>query len=136
MRAFVRSSALIALVSVAWTTTAAYANPSGLFLPNAPTGPGGEDSIETPGGTRCRQSINSNGAYVDLGVTGNASSKPDTSAGGTAFYSDERDRQATAYARITIPIGPKPKRLDCNSVYELEIERLKRELELMKMAAQ
>lgn len=134
MRAFARSSALIALASIAWATVAS-ASPSGLFLPNAPTGPGGEDSIETPGGTRCRQSINSNGAYVDLGVVGSAAS-PNVTSGGAAFYSDERDRQATAYARVTIPIGKKPKRIDCTTVYELEIERLKRELELMKMAAQ
>jgi hypothetical protein len=136
MRAFVRSSALAVLASLALAGPA-FADTQGLFLPNAPTGPGGEDSIETPGGTRCRQSINSNGAYMDLGVVGNAASSPNSDVpGGSAFYTDERDRQATAYARVTIPLGKKPKRIDCSTVYELEIERLKREVELLRMAAQ
>ncbi|MEQ7872385.1 hypothetical protein ABDK56_00045 [Sphingomonas sp. ASV193] len=33
-----------------------------LYLPSPPTGPGGEDTIETESGVRCRQSMNSNGA--------------------------------------------------------------------------
>ena len=113
--------------------TPASADYKGLYLPQAPTGPGGEDSIETSGGTRCRQSINSNGPYLDVGVTGSASSPlPDTPT--AAFVDDSRDREATAYARVTIPLGHKPKRLDCNQVYELEIAKLKREVELLKMA--
>lgn len=49
---------------------------------------------------------------------------------------DQHDRTATAYARVTVPLGHKPKRIDCNQVYELEIAKLKREVELLKMAAQ
>ena len=48
----------------------------------------------------------------------------------------ERDRQGLAYARVTIPLGKMPKRIDCSKIYELEIAKLKQELELMKMNAE
>jgi hypothetical protein len=37
---------------------------------------------------------------------------------------------------VTIPLGRKPARIDCNRLYEMEIERMKREIDLLKMAAQ
>ena len=56
---------------------------------------------------------------------------------GNAFVSvTERDRQALGYARITVPLGKKPKRLDCSKLYELEIVRLKEEIALLRMNAQ
>ncbi|HEY6917100.1 MAG TPA: hypothetical protein VI381_05605 [Allosphingosinicella sp.] len=105
-----------------------------IYIPMAPNGPGGEDSIETSSGTRCRQSINSNGTYLDAGVAGTAA-KP-MAEDGRGYFTDTRDRQAMAYVRVTVPIGKKPKRIDCSSIYELEIQRLKREVELLQMSAE
>ena len=130
MRAYVRSLALIAWAS-GLAAAPALASYSGVYLPPAPTGPGGEDSIETSSGTRCRQSINSNGAYVDLGVTGTTGTRDDPA--NSFFYRDDRPNQATAYARVTIPIGARPRRIDCNQVYDLEIAKLKREVELLRL---
>ncbi|WP_160605573.1 hypothetical protein [Pontixanthobacter aquaemixtae] len=110
----------------------------GIFLPAAPRGAGGEDSIETAEGTRCRQSINSNGSYLDLGLTGRAS-KPLTQPQALNLpflLSQDRDSEMLAYARVTIPLGKKPQRIDCSRLYELEITRLKRELELLRLAAE
>ncbi len=127
----VRAACLLAVELVA----AAAASAQGVYLPPAPTGSGGEDTIETSSGARCRQSINSNGAYLDLGVTGRASS------GGAALpspFSSSRGsgQDATGYARITMPLGPRPKRIDCSRLYEMEISRMKREIELLQMAAE
>jgi len=135
MHAFVRKSLLAA--SLASAATPVTAN-RGVFLPPAPNGPGGEDSIETADGTRCRQSINSNGAYLDVGATGSVA-KPladDRTGNGIVLFSQERDQEALAYVRVTIPLGQRPARLDCSRLYELEIERLRRELELLRMAAE
>ncbi|MBX7483552.1 hypothetical protein [Qipengyuania qiaonensis] len=134
MRAFVRNLALAAL---ALASTAAHAG-DGVYLPPAPQGPGGEDSIETADGTRCRQSINSNGPYLDMGATGQAASPlPRNEIGGNLlFYQQDRDREALVYLRVTIPLGAKPTRIDCSRLYELEIARLKREVELLRMAAE
>ena len=129
MRVSVRKYLLVASISL--LAPPALAGTTGVYLPPAPTGAGGEDSIETSSGTRCRQSMNSNGAYVDLGVTGTAASQ-DRQAQSFA-YSDTPGRQSTAYARVTIPIGPRPKRIDCSEVYQLELAKLRREVELLKL---
>lgn len=134
MRASVRNCLLAASLSLA--PGVAMAGTSGLYLPAPPTGPGGEDSIETNSGTRCRQSMNSNGSYLDVGVTGSAGTPADRSLGGLGYFAnDTRDKEATAYARVTIPLGPKPKRIDCSQIYEMELTKLKREVELLKLGA-
>lgn len=78
---------------------------------------------------RCSQSINSNGGYVDFGVAGgNLNNYVDpTNPGG---------QSAIGYARIILPLGVAPKRLDCSSLYELEIQRLKAEINLLKIGVQ
>ena len=128
MRASVRNCLLIASLELA---SPALAGTSGVYLPPAPTGPGGEDAIETSSGTRCRQSINSSGAYVDFGVAGTTGTRDDPTR---AFvYRDNRPNEATGYARVTIPLGKKPQRIDCSQVYELELAKLKREVELLRL---
>lgn len=76
---------------------------------------------------RCSQSINSNGGYLDLGVAGgdlNTYYASDT---------DNRPQSAVGYARVIIPIGDTPRRLDCSRLYDLEIQRLKAEIEMLKI---
>lgn len=133
MHASVRHSALAA--SLALSLAGAAIADGGFYLPQAPSGPGGEDSIETSGGTRCRQSINGNGAYLDVGLAGSRSS-------GQSDINDilrdhaRRSDQALGYARMIVPLGKKPKRIDCTRLYELEIARMQREIELLKLAAE
>lgn len=100
----------------------------GFYLPPAPTGPGGEDSITTSQGVRCSQSINSSGGYLDLGVAG----------GGSATFGNDSftTPDVLGYARIIIPMGQAPQRLNCNRLYEMEIERLQREIELLSIGLQ
>jgi hypothetical protein len=100
----------------------------GVLLPPAPVGPGGEDAITTSEGVRCSQSINAAGGYLDLGVAGGDLNN---------YYSgsdvDDRPQSAIGYARIIIPIGTTPKRLDCSRLYELEIKRLQAEIQMMQV---
>lgn len=125
MRAF----APALLLAVSLLPVEAHAN-DGVFLPQSPIGPGGEDSIETAEGTRCRQSMNGNGAYADMGVVGNKTRRADNPA---ALLVGQQDDYALAYARVTIPLGKRPQRLDCTRLYDMEIARLKREIEMLKM---
>lgn len=98
----------------------------GILLPSPPVGPGGEDAITTSEGVRCSQSINSSGGYLDFGIAGgDLSNYTSGSASG--------DQSAIGYARVIIPIGSSPKRLDCARLYDLEIARLKAQIELMKV---
>lgn len=114
-------------ILAAWPAAAA----DGLLLPPPPVGPGGEDSITTSEGVRCSQSINSSGGYLDLGVAGGDLS----SAYSNSSYGNDEDVQqsAVAYARVIIPLGEAPTRLNCARLYELEIQKLKAEIEMLKV---
>jgi hypothetical protein len=133
MRVYVRN--LLLAASLEFIAVSGAAAQPGIYLPPGPQGPGGEDTIESASGTRCRQSINSNSGYVDIGIAGSAGAGVPQSSG--VFISiNDRDREALAYARITVPLGRQPKRLDCSKIYELEIARLRQEVELLKMNAE
>lgn len=88
---------------------------AGFSLPGV-TLPSGTDEVRAADGTSCRSAVGGNGAYLDVGVIGKQSSSNDN-----AYY-----------GRVVVPLGKAPKRLNCSALYELEIERLKLELELAK----
>src|SRR3712207_4676186 len=103
MHAFARS--LLLAVSAELLLCSAAAAQPGIYLPPPPVGPGGEDTIETSSGTRCRQSINSNSGYVDIGVAGSAGSGLPDARDRSVFISiADRDQEALAYARVTVPL--------------------------------
>lgn len=91
----------------------------GVSLPNASL-PSGSDEVRAADGTSCRSAVGGDGAYIDTGIIG-APSQGSTAASGAI------------YSRLVIPLGAKPRRLDCASLYELEIQRLKMELDLARM---
>lgn len=91
----------------------------GLNLPQVPL-PSGSDEIRAADGTTCKSSMAANDAYLDVGGIGSQG------AGGT-FDS------GSVYARVVVPLGEKPRRLDCTSLYQLEIQRLQSELQLVRM---
>ena len=79
---------------------------------------------------RCSQSINSSGGYLDFGVAGG---NLDTY---TAPSANAGSQSAIGYARIIIPLGASPRRIDCSRLYDLEIARLKAEIEMLKVGLQ
>lgn len=92
-------------------------NQQGFNLPSAPRATG-QDIIRGSGGVSCQSAIGGNGPTLDMGVIGT---------------NDIYDRDSTAlYGRVTIQLGKKSKRVDCNRLYDLEVERLKMELALMR----
>ncbi|WP_316015617.1 hypothetical protein [Roseobacter sp. HKCCA0434] len=111
-------------------TSTALSDTDGLFFPSAPRGSGGSDSFQSASGARCSQSINSSGSYLDIGLTASDDTRRDS------LLIDDRDRGSTVYARVVIPLGQRPQRLDCIRLYEMELERMRLELELMRMGAQ
>ncbi|MEM6913274.1 MAG: SPOR domain-containing protein [Pseudomonadota bacterium] len=87
-------------------------------LPNAPMTTG-QDIVRGADGTSCQTAIASGGPYLDVGVLQSQD-----------FY--QRD-SAAVYGRVVIPIGKRAKRLDCTRLYQLEIERMRMELELLRL---
>ncbi len=106
------------------------ATSNGAYLPSSPRGQGGQDSIETGSGTRCSQSMNSGKGYFDVGVVGATGSGVEDDA---SVNLNSHNNEGLVYLRVTIPIGKPPKRIDCSRVYELELQRLRTELEYFKM---
>ena len=90
----------------------------GLQLPQVPQ-PNGQDEIRAADGTTCRSSMASNNAYLDMGGIGGQGADGSFDSG-------------TVYGRLIVPLGDIPKRLDCSSLYNLEIERLRNELQLIR----
>jgi len=93
-------------------------NQSSVFLPTPPVAHG-QDSVRGASGLSCQSAVASGGPYLDLGMIG-------------AQDVFNRDT-ATVYGRIVVPLGKRPKRPDCTKLYDLEIARLRMELELLRM---
>lgn len=64
-------------------------------------------------GASCRQALGS-GDTVDFGIIG------------------EQD-DAAAYIRYSMALGVPERRIDCTRMYDLQIESLKQEIEMLKM---
>ncbi|KQT53099.1 hypothetical protein ASG43_19115 [Aureimonas sp. Leaf454] len=80
--------------------------------------PQGQDEVHAADGTTCRSAVGGTGTYLDVGaIKGNLRSSSNVAT----------------YARVVIPLGRQTSRLDCARLYELEVERLKMELSLLKM---
>ncbi len=80
--------------------------------------PSGHDEVRAADGTSCRSAVGGSGAYLDVGVIGNP---------------NNLSSSQSAYGRLVIPLAMPRKRLDCTELYQLEIARLRVELELMQM---
>lgn len=93
-------------------------NQNGFDLPGVAL-PQGQDEVRAADGTTCSSSISGSGAYIDMGVIRNSAAVS--------------TQDMAAYGRVVIPLGSRPKRLDCSKLYNLEVERLQIELDLMKM---
>ncbi|MBI1391645.1 MAG: hypothetical protein GC152_02780 [Alphaproteobacteria bacterium] len=93
-------------------------NQNSVSLPAAPT-PYGQDIVRSASGVTCQSSVASSGPYLDVGVISS---------------DDVFNRQTNAvYGRVVMPLGKRPERIDCSSLYELEIARLKMELQVMRL---
>lgn len=90
----------------------------GLFLPQVPQ-PNGQDEIRAADGTTCKTSMASNDAYLDVGGLGGQDI-------------DGQFNNGTVYGRLIVPLGTVPNRLDCSQLYQLEVQRLKHEVELLR----
>ena len=96
-----------------------------LQLPNAGTSYG-QDSFKSSDGMDCKNSIGG-GTNLEFGMTGiidNYSSPFENS-------DIESKRDVGVYARITIPLDAPKERINCNTLYQLELK--KKRLEILQL---
>lgn len=116
-------AAYVAL-SVLWTEPAsARSSSTNIDLPSSPQGSYNYDEVKTSSGVSCRQASGSS----LIGEMGVVNSTQDETSG---FTSDDSSNTAI-YGRLTYAFGA-PKRLDCNKLYEIELQTLRLELEMLR----
>ncbi len=102
----------------------------GILLPSPPVGAGRRGCHHHLGRGALQPVDQLVGRYLDFGVAGgdlDSYTYPSQNAGG---------QSAIGYARIIVPLGAAPKRLDCSRLYDLEIARLKAEIQMLKVGLQ
>lgn len=114
----------LVFLSLFWLNVNAYGQSSSLNL-SLPSAPGNyqSDSFKA-GDLDCSNAIGS-ATNLEFGVTGIIDN----------HYDYTRTGDVGVFARITIPLGQKPKsRIDCNRLYELELR--KKQLEVARLEAE
>ena len=119
------------IILLALLPSFAYAQNSGIgvTLPGASTSYG-QDSIRA-GDLDCKNSIGG-ATNLEFGVTGIIDNYESPFGSGSSFNDTSRD--IGVYARITIPLDKPKERINCNSLYELELR--KKRLEVLKLQAE
>lgn len=131
----------LALVLV-YHPASAQTNLGSINLPQAPQFPQGQDRVRATDGTECNRSTAPRKKYMDMGVvaggaggTGVENQYPYTYYPGMTPPPNNQYNRAggSVYARIVINLDAENYNLDCGRLYELELERLRTELEQAKL---
>ena len=119
---------LALLLTTLCFTTSALADSSSLnlALPSAP-GTFGQDSIRA-GELDCKNAIGG-ATQLEFGVTGIVNNATGPFGGSDPLNPQTKD--VGVYARITIPLDGPKERINCNSLYQLELR--KKRLEVLKL---
>lgn len=120
---------IITILCIIWPySVVAESSSLNLQLPNAGS-TYGQDSFKSSDGMDCKNSIGG-GTNLEFGVTGiidnyeSPFEKNDPSIGSST-------KDVGVYARITIPLDGPKERINCNTLYQLELKR--KRLEIMKL---
>lgn len=98
----------------------------GISLPGASQSYG-QDSIRA-GDLDCKNSIGG-ATNLEFGITGVIDNYNSPFSGGSSSFDSSRD--IGVFARITIPLDKPKERINCNSLYQLELR--KKRLEVLKL---
>ena len=99
-----------------------------LSLPNAGS-TYGQDSIRTQDGLDCKNAIGG-ATQMEFGVTGIVDNY-ESPFGDSNAYGIEQSKDVGVYARIVIPLDAPKERINCNSLYQLELR--KKRLEVLRL---
>lgn len=120
---------LISIIFLLFYASIAFGQSSSSLNLSLPSAPGSYQSDRFKAGDLdCSNAIGS-ATNLEFGVTGIIGRGYTDPLNG---YVDSRVGDVGVFARITIPLGQKPKsRIDCNRLYELELR--KKQLEVMRL---
>ena len=118
------------ILIVLFLVSTAYAETSSLnlSLPNS-SGTYGQDSIRTQDGLDCKNAIGG-ATQMEFGMTGIVDNY-ESPFGGSNPHDINQTKDVGVYARIVIPLDAPKERINCNSLYQLELR--KKRLEVLKL---
>lgn len=120
----------VSIFALSLVATSAYAETSGLnlSLPNSGS-TYGQDSIRTQDGLDCKNAIGG-ATQMEFGVTGIIDNY-ESPFGGSNSADITETKDVGVYARIIIPLDAPKERINCNSLYQLELR--KKRIEVLKL---
>lgn len=144
VRVFMSALALLGLLIQFPTVANAQTTLSNINLPQTPQFPQGTDRIRAADGTECSRSTAPRNKYMDVGMLGFGAGGqgvenqyPIVYGANTGNYNIPNNIYQRAgggvYARLVINLDNDTPNVDCGKLYDLELERLKLELEQGKM---
>ena len=104
------------------------------MLPQAPQFQGGQDRIRAADGTECSRSTAPRQRFADVGMLGgNMGGNGSMYNYGSGTSQPYQQQGGAVYGRITFNLDSESYNMDCGRLYELELERLRIELEQAKL---
>lgn len=106
------------------------------MLPQAPQFQQGQDRIRAADGTECSRSTGPRQRFADVGMLGGnmgGSGSPYGYYGNGAGSQNYTQNGGAVYGRITFNLDPVQDEVSCSRLYELELERLRIELEQARL---
>ena len=118
------------ILIVLFLVSTAYAETSSLnlSLPNS-SSTYGQDSIRTQDGLDCKNAIGG-ATQMEFGMTGIVDNYESPFCGSNP-HDINQTKDVGVYARIVIPLDAPKERINCNSLYQLELR--KKRLEVLKL---
>jgi hypothetical protein len=120
------------LIAAAILPSSALAQSTGFYLPNASPSYG-QDEFRASDGTSCRTTMDGT-KRMEVGTfaTGGNQTANGTNYGLPGYLTPPTQGNLGVYGRFSWSLDAMPQRMDCTKLYELEIEKKKIELELLK----
>jgi len=128
------------LAALLFAPCVAYAQLGSLSLPAAPQWPPGQDRIRSADGIQCETATGPRKWFMDVGVLGGRGNGFGANNNGTivdidsTYINNQFERNTYAiYARVVINLDKTPDKINCGTLYQLEIERLQAEIDYLRM---
>ncbi|MDB5593865.1 MAG: hypothetical protein JWM36_826 [Hyphomicrobiales bacterium] len=120
-------------VALSLFPTAVFAQATGFYLPSSSPSYG-QDEFRSSDGTSCRTTMDGT-KRMEVGTFasgGSQTANSGTNYGLPGYVANPAQGNMGVYGKFSWSLDARPTRMDCNKLYELELEKKQIELELLK----
>ncbi len=120
------------IVVLMWLASSGAMAQTGLYLPAAVPSPG-QDEFRASDGTSCRTTMDGS-KRVEVGTFATGGQQAGNNYSLPGYASNPAQSNVGVYGRYTWTLDAKTDRMDCNKLFQLEIEKKQIEIEMMKQS--